>query len=1284
MTKTFLISLLTATVTFQALADTYYVRPDGNDQANGLTKTTPLKTLQQAARAVNAGDQIVLAPGRYGGGAVIAERFAADGAALTIAGDESGKLTGTAPGAVVIEADDASTVALHLYRCRAIKVSGLTFRGSGQGLKIGHCQDVLVERCSFEGLSDGLAIANSTGVKVQSCVAARCTIGLFLRNLVDTRVAHVTVAHSTSAGLVALQCGPGMVVNSIFAGNNTSLVADEISAANWSSDHNVLQGACGTWGEVPTVANPYEWTAASDQDRHSIYVAPAFRDPEHLDLHIAPQVTWPGGLPGMNVGVVLDNLGTDRDGKPFRVRDSAVCAGAYDYPDPQPAAGWRALPVKPIGAGPRQSAALFREDGTLVRTLLADVSGVRELWWDGLDDTGQVAPADSYQLKTLTHDVRIRDDGSVGDNGSPLGQYNVDNASCIAALPDGGFLVATEYDEAGFAVRRYSSSGQPIFASNHAEKNFYALASQGEEVYGIVGATAAAKLVRLVLPGERTAMLNGADAYSLGIPDDKTSTVAGVAFTGQTAYAAIRALNLIRVVDLASGQKRADFAVPNVGDVAVDAAGTLWAISGADVVALTADGMIAKRFPTTLAAPTTLAVGKDRLAVVDRTAAKVAILDMDGRVVRTLGKERGVGVWPAVGSDILRDPRGCAFLTDGRLAVAEQKRIRVLWPDTGVISQDIVSSFVDTAVSHPTRPEYVYTSLGCFRVDPATGAWRWMLEEPRGLTVTNKEGKLQPEACGYPIGAVVLGGRPFVAYTPFIAPTTLRLYDVSDPLQPTLALAQSGLPGAAWYYTMSFGKNGDLLLPGDYQGPRDTLTFKVIKFQGLDAQQRPQYDFAHPTSVGVAKDPVNARNMRIQWGLAQDKSTGDIFYLATTAYNNKMVPGWGADGTGIGKSSSTGAPCWFAPSSGGNYMAMDAVSDGKRTWVLAAKSFGGQIDLFDTDGLRLTTGTWGWPSHWQFGFVDVRFGLRAYLRPDGKIGAWVEDDAIGRLGRARVDNLASVKSTSTPLAWTPTSASKGVPPVASRTQGAALAAALAAPRTPELPMNGDWAAWTRAGITPQIVTLPVPSFARFMPDDLWQTFREGTAIGAVAHDDKNIYCYFVVTDDSMHFDADLSPKLALYDCIELWIEEEQFALGFLKDGTPVAHKYRHHNLDGKPFAANYVLPRENVWGLKLDDVGAHPLGRLLSESVGVSLANRKGYALMVRIPYSEVYLVGGIAGRTGTDILKLTGAPGEIVRIGANFSGVVAKGREQDFKMGWPVGIMFADPTRSVPFTLGQ
>jgi len=43
-----------------------------------------------------------------------------------------------------------------------------------------------------------------------------------------------------------------------------------------------------------------------------------------------------------------------------------------------------------------------------------------------------------------------------------------------------------------------------------------------------------------------------------------------------------------------------------------------------------------------------------------------------------------------------------------------------------------------------------------------------------------------------------------------------------------------------------------------------------------------------------------------------------------------------------------------------------------------------------------------------------------------------------------------------------------------------------------------------------------------------------------------------------------------------------------------------------------------------------------------------------------------------------------ILRIGVAFDGISCWGREQDYKVYWPIGLMFSDPTRNVPFALGQ
>lgn len=163
------------------------------------------------------------------------------------------------------------------------------------------------------------------------------------------------------------------------------------------------------------------------------------------------------------------------------------------------------------------------------------------------------------------------------------------------------------------------------------------------------------------------------------------------------------------------------------------------------------------------------------------------------------------------------------------------------------------------------------------------------------------------------------------------------------------------------------------------------------------------------------------------------------------------------------------------------------------------------------------------------------------------------------------------------------------------------------------------------------------------------------------------------------FSVPVSPRFS-----ELWVEEEQFGFGFVKDGMPAVHKWRQHNREGKDWAANYSLARENVWGTKLPDLAAHPLGRRLAAVTGVSLDSKPGYALMARIPFDDVKLVGGIAGRKGGEILPLPGAGGEIVRIAVALNGLSAFGRCQDYQIDWPVGRMFADPTRSCPFVLGK
>jgi hypothetical protein len=1260
-----------------ALADTIFVRVSGNDQADGRTPATAFRTLLRAVQGMNHGDSIVIGPGQYRESVVLAERFGSEETRLSIVGDEGGKRTGDRPGPVVIQPLASNDPALRIHRSRHLTITGLTMRGPGQGIVLEKCIDAVIERSTFEHLFNGITLQGTEHVRVESSVLSGCMFGLVVRSASETRLAHLTLVQSTSTGVLVLTSGKGSIRNSILVLNNSSLVSDPTSAASWTSDFNVIHGPVGAWGAVPTIAHVHEWYAASGQDRHSVHVVPTFAGVRTGDFHLDPAVRWGGGLPGWRVGCLLEpGVEWDRDGQPFRGDGDARSAGAYDYPDPRPAGGWGSLPVTLEGKGPRQSAGVYRPDGTLVSTLLADAAGVRTLWWDGRDDLEQAAAADRYELRSVTHDVRLLDDGAIGDNGNPLGTFNCDNADRAVVLPDGGFLLTAIYDEAGMTLRRHASSGQPIYASALTEGGFWGLAVLGEDVIGGLGKGTGAKLVRLVLPGERAPMATGAESFALFAADEKGSDPAGLAVLGRTACVSLPKLGVIRVIDLDTGQKRQDWAVPGLGDLAGGGPGILWALSGKEIVSVEADGKVGKRYPTGLESPEFLAAGAGRLAAVDRRNSRISVLDAsDGRILKTMGRDRRTaGLWSPVEAELFRDPRGAAYFPDGKLLVTEASRVRVFWPEPGRIAYECLSNFMESAVVHPTRPDYVVCGLGVFEVDPKTGAWHWRVETPPYQSFEDEKGRAK--LLGSPTNAVVLDGRPFVVY--FNPSRVLTFVDVSDPLKPRVALEYRNehkvLSGWA-YATIAFTRGGDLVT-----GVDNTLKFRRISYRGLDPEGHPTFDFAASKIVGPDQDP-GPRGMKHISAVSCDKESEEIYALAVTSRHHKMVPGWGADGTGVGKSASDGRPLWFSLSSGGNYMSLSTVHDGRNVWTLAGKSFGGQLDLFDTDGLRLATGNWSWPSHYSIGFVDLRFGVHGYLRPDGKVGAYVEDDAIGRFARCRMDGASTVDRKRAPFEW---KGAPGASPGPEETGGREARRPLAIPRVPALKVDGDWKPWQEAGVEPQMVLLPTNvGFKRTMPDNLLESFRAGTAIGALAHDGTDFYAYFLVADDTPRFDAERSEDLWKFDGIELWLEEEQFGLGLLRNGSPGLHKFRFHDRAGTEWKGNYALPRGNIWGRTVADLSQHPLGRRLSAITGASFAGKPGYAVMGKIPFAEVKLVGGIGDRKG-GVAAMTGQPGEVVRVMVSLNGVSTWGRYQDYQVVWPSGSMFSDPTRSYPLFLGE
>ena len=542
----------------------FYVRTNGRDSGDGTSPQTAFRTVGRALDfASRRPTRIVIGPGTYSGSTRVEPTVN-----LIVVGDESGRLTGDAAGAVVLSPASPSTAALTIASAGAsgstitVRLEGITFDGPGQGIELSTGQNDLLSRCTFHGLSKGLSVLSASSLTVQSCVFDNCTIAASFQACSNTTVVHDNIASSSSVGLLLLASTNGSVTDSMFVNNGSNYCADVPSAASWTSDYNDMSGTPGAWGACPPISNAYGWWSATKQDRHSIYVAPIFIST--TDLHPASRVSWGGGLPGRSVGLPSITTELDRDGRAFRVRDGGVSTGAYDYPDPVAGGGWTELDVA-VPAGVRVSAGVYKagpSKGSLimVRKLVDDAAGVHTLWWDGRDDYRQVAPAGPYMTVVVGHDIRLVDDGAIANSGQPVGQSGLAAGEQVIGLDDGGFLATAAYTESTLDVLRFDAAGTSTYASAQLDADFWGLSKHGDLIIAGMDRGTDSKLVSLALPGERAPMANGSWWYSIVSPDEKTAKPAGVAVIGQKAYASLAGIDVIRVIDLSTGAKIARLA----------------------------------------------------------------------------------------------------------------------------------------------------------------------------------------------------------------------------------------------------------------------------------------------------------------------------------------------------------------------------------------------------------------------------------------------------------------------------------------------------------------------------------------------------------------------------------------------------------------------------------------------------------------------------------------------------------------------------------------------------
>jgi hypothetical protein len=364
-------------------------------------------------------------------------------------------------------------------------------------------------------------------------------------------------------------------------------------------------------------------------------------------------------------------------------------------------------------------------DGRRVRNLVGvapRAKGKQTDYWDGLDEQGNLAAPGTYRWRGLFHaGIDPVYEASYGVAGIPpwdtadgTGAWLSDHApSTAVACGKEMVVLAAEGSESGYALIGTDYNGrkkwgmrkfQGIRCVAVDETYLYAGMNPWNSKVPLIG--------RLEIKTAKYAPFETKPEPQLMLPPTQageTARVTGIAVVGDRLAVALAGLGIVRFFDKKTAQPLGDVAVAKPAGLAADAAGVLYAVSGAKIVKI-AGNVVTPVVETGLVQPTDVAVAADgaifvadpganqvsnhgKSIVADPTANQVKVFDAKGAFVRAIGAKGGrpvVGPWNAKG---MLNPTSVDVDAQGRVWVIEEtmypKRVSV-WTAQGEFVRDYI------------------------------------------------------------------------------------------------------------------------------------------------------------------------------------------------------------------------------------------------------------------------------------------------------------------------------------------------------------------------------------------------------------------------------------------------------------------------------------------------------------------------------------------------------------------------------------------------------------------
>ena len=231
--------------------EVFFVSPDGDDGANGLTPAKPWKTLKHAAAKAKAGDTIYLMPGVYEEALTHPQSGTAE---------KPIRFVRRGDGRVILDGKGTLPVGIDLSGRSHIEVEGLVVRNFAQhGVKAADGAGITLSHLMIGG--SGADALNAS--KVNALTLRHCFLG-----------------RSGGAVVRLEQCSDATLMGNLFGdGTGPRLVCDALSLATLWSDRNQFIPGGATLIEAASQKHAAlaDWQT-SGMDTHSLIAEPGFDD----------------------------------------------------------------------------------------------------------------------------------------------------------------------------------------------------------------------------------------------------------------------------------------------------------------------------------------------------------------------------------------------------------------------------------------------------------------------------------------------------------------------------------------------------------------------------------------------------------------------------------------------------------------------------------------------------------------------------------------------------------------------------------------------------------------------------------------------------------------------------------------------------------------------------------------------------------------------------------------------------------------------------------------------